>query len=159
MRIRDYPQNDGRARLLNDLHLEDAGYSGQRVLDQAYPRYTGAVGCDQKVGGAAHDLLHERQAPATGALVIGWRPHVPDFVADEGHRQVDEVRDDNLARFPWCARTSVLTTKLDVEMIRIQMHPCMSIAFGGNESQFLTSVSVKDLNEEDLLDGPPLQCR
>ena len=83
---------------LHDLNLRDAGHENGEVLGQRDAGDQLAGGGDDVVGLAALERFQQRQPAAARANTIREHADVADLVADQRHREVAQIGDDDRSR-------------------------------------------------------------
>src|SRR5438045_1959956 len=72
-------------------------------------------------------------------------PHVPDPVADQGHRQIQQVSDQNTPHLAWPELALLwLSDDLHIEAFAHRVQALVLLALAGEDAHLPTAVAVED---------------
>src|SRR6266699_6034111 len=143
--------------VLNELHLHTSRYRSQCALHQGYARNQRAIRPFQKVRPPPRDLLHQRLPAPAGAGTVARHTHVSDAVADQRHTAIDEIGHYDVRVLTGIGVRAVLAQEFDHDVIQVQMHSVVLLAFASDQPDLLATVTVGDPAAEHLLNELPLR--
>src|ERR1700687_1975457 len=139
-------------RQLHHLQLLEPRYRRQRALHERHARHHRTVASLEIVRDASRDPLHERQAAPAGAAAGRRHADILYAIADERHAAVKEIRNDDRALLPRGGRGAIRPQEFDVEVLDVQVHALVPLAFAADQTDLFAAVAVRDLAAERRFD-------
>jgi hypothetical protein len=117
------------------------------------------VPLDQEIRHAPNHFFHERQASPADASSAGRNTNVFDSVSNEGHGPIHKICYNNLARLSSLTDPTILSQKLHMQMLDVQMHARMAFTFRSDEADFLAAVTISDWDSEKSFNEFPFMIQ
>ena len=104
------------------------------------------LGSRKKVRGAALNISNQRQRSSAGAAHIGVEAgKIADFIANQGHRTIQQIRDQYAAH---SGRKIGSGFDFDDQGVGIDVEAAVIFTFAGDDADFATAIAIEHLAAE-----------